>query len=143
MIARRSPRKRAAEHAGSADEPPRKLYNFVFTKKSYGTLDEYYRAVLDAQQSGTKAYWARVSVEKDEAKDCVWLKCSRCERSYSARNPSASVGGHFVTKEDGSWTCKHMQKAQARVDKNSSPDKRAGSHQHDPIHRHIVLVCMT
>jgi hypothetical protein len=32
MIARRNPRKRAAEHAGSDDEPPRKLYNFVFTK---------------------------------------------------------------------------------------------------------------
>jgi hypothetical protein len=32
MIARRNPRKRAAEHAGSDDEPLRKLCNFVFTK---------------------------------------------------------------------------------------------------------------
>jgi hypothetical protein len=107
------------------DEPATKMYRYVPAKLSFSSLEVFYQAVVDARAKGRAAgrvkYWQFVDVVKDVAKDNVFLKCTMCHKMYTARNPSDSVGKHFVQDKDGVWSCGGLHKAQSGVDANQTP----------------------
>jgi hypothetical protein len=105
------------------DEPATEMYRYVLAKLSFSSLEVFYQAVVDARAKGRSAgrvkYLQFVHVVKDVAKYNVFLKCTMCHM-YSARNPSDSVGKHFVQDKDGMWSCGGLHKAQSRVDANQT-----------------------
>jgi hypothetical protein len=103
-------------------EGPARKHKFVVIKKSYSSLEVYHQAVLDRQKLGKSSYWPQVIVVKDATKDCVFPQCKVCERKYSARNPSSSLKGHFVTLPDGRVACKNARRAQRASDFDTELD---------------------
>jgi hypothetical protein len=103
---------------GKEDEPPPvKMYKFVGNKLGYRSRQLLYQAVLDAKTAGKAPHWQFVDVVQNEEKDTVVLRCTFCQREYSSRNPSESVGKHF-TVVDGLQTCVVMTKQQECVNAN-------------------------
>jgi hypothetical protein len=83
--------------------------------KTYTSLEDYFQAVCKAHGTGKAKYWSFVNVRKNEEKTTVELVCTKCETAFSAHKPSDSVGRHFVQREDSSWTCKKLQRAQEQL----------------------------